>query len=59
MTGAWLTPETHYPNNRAWTLVDGVRQAFAERTIAERERRAALYALVRGKRGTGGKTGGS
>jgi hypothetical protein len=24
VTGGWLEPETEYPSNRAWTLVDGV-----------------------------------
>jgi hypothetical protein len=50
VTGGWLEPETEYPTNRAWTLIDGVREAFAERRKAERERRAALAALVRGQR---------
>ena len=50
VTGGWLEPETEYPTNRAWTLIDGVREAFAERGKTERERRAALAALVRGKR---------
>jgi Protein of unknown function (DUF3987) len=50
VTGGWLEPETEYPNNNAWSLNDGVREMFAERTIAERERRAALAALVRGQR---------
>jgi hypothetical protein len=49
VTGGWLQPETDFPNNRAWTLIDGVREAFAERAKAERERRAALAALVRGQ----------
>ena len=50
VTGGWLEPETDYPSNRAWTLVDGVREVFAERAKTERERRAELAALVRGKR---------
>lgn len=51
VTGGWLEPETEYPSNRAWTLVDGVREVFAERTKTERARRSALAALMRGKRG--------
>jgi hypothetical protein len=50
VTGGWLEPETEYPSNRAWTLVEGVREVFAERARAERERRAALAALVMGRR---------
>ena len=50
VTGGWLEPETEYPSNRAWTLVEGVREVFAERVRAERERRAALAALVMGRR---------
>jgi hypothetical protein len=50
VAGGWLEPETEYPTNRAWMLVDGVREVFAERGKVERERRAALAALVRGQR---------
>jgi hypothetical protein len=50
VTGGWLEPETEYPSNRVWMLIAGVREAFAERTKAERERRAELYGLIRGKR---------
>lgn len=50
VTGGWLEPETEYPNNRVWTLVHNVRQHFAERTKAERQRRAALAELIRGNR---------
>jgi len=51
VTGGWLEPETEYPNNRAWTLVEGVRDAFAQRTRTERERKAALYAALGGAKG--------
>jgi hypothetical protein len=42
VTGGWLTPEHDYPNNRAWFFNPAIRSLFAERTVAERERRAAV-----------------
>lgn len=47
VAGDWLTPESGYPDNNAWNLTDGLREAFAERTEAEAERRAVLRAMMR------------
>jgi hypothetical protein len=44
--GGWLEPETEFPSNRAWLLDLSVRTAFAERTEAERTRRAAVRAQI-------------
>ena len=46
VTGGWLTPENDYPNNRAWFFNPALRLQFAELLVAERERRAALRALI-------------
>jgi hypothetical protein len=37
VTGGWLEPENDFPSNRRWTLQPGVRAAFAERQVSERE----------------------
>ena len=47
VTGGWLDPEEPYPSNRAWIVVDNLRQAFAERRSAEAERKAATRELFR------------
>ncbi len=46
ITGGWLEPETEYPTNRRWDVLPGVREAFAERRMSERERRAAIRAQI-------------
>jgi hypothetical protein len=38
VSGGWLEPEAPFPSNRAWTLHPRVRDAFVERTEAERAR---------------------
>jgi hypothetical protein len=45
-TGGWIEPESAFPDNHAWTLTAGLREAFADRTAAETERRATLRALM-------------
>ena len=42
ITGGWLVPETEYPNNRAWLFNPAIRTLFAERMVAERERRTTI-----------------
>jgi hypothetical protein len=46
ITGGWLEPESDFPNNRAWQMVPGVREAFSERGESERERRADIRAKI-------------
>jgi hypothetical protein len=46
ITGGWLEPESDFPNNRAWQMVAGVRDAFADRGASERERRADVRARI-------------
>jgi hypothetical protein len=45
--GDWLTPDNNYgPANRGWTFNSAIPDAFAERTISERQRRAAITARI-------------
>jgi hypothetical protein len=47
VTGGWLEPEQDSPANRAWMLNAELKPAFASRSKAEAERRAATRALLR------------
>jgi Protein of unknown function (DUF3987) len=46
VTGGWLTPETDYPNNRAWFFNPAIRRHFITQSRQERERRAHVRALI-------------
>ena len=44
--GGWLAAGNRVSNNRRWTLQPGVRAAFAERQMSERERRDGIRARI-------------
>jgi hypothetical protein len=44
--GGWLEPQNDFPSNRIWKLNPNVRNAFQERTVSERERRADIRARI-------------
>jgi hypothetical protein len=46
VTGGWLIAESEFPNNNAWIVTPGLREALAERVKAEAERRQATRALI-------------
>jgi hypothetical protein len=47
VAGGWLTPESHFPNNRAWKVNHDLSSRFAARTEAERVRREQAREFVR------------
>lgn len=46
IAGGWLTAETPYPDNNAWIVTRGLRDALARRAAAERERRLAAREAI-------------
>jgi hypothetical protein len=46
ITGGWLEPIEPFQHNRAWLFDTRVPGHFAERTTAERNRRAAFHAMI-------------
>jgi hypothetical protein len=43
--GGWIEPETPFPSNRAWEVHPKLREAFAERAVAEQTRREEVRRL--------------
>jgi hypothetical protein len=43
VTGGWLEPENHYPNNRVWWFDPALRVRFDQRMKAEQQRRADIH----------------
>jgi hypothetical protein len=46
VSGGWLTPESPFPNNRAWELNLDIRSAFSDRADAEQQRRDDIRARI-------------
>lgn len=47
IAGGWLTPETPYPDNNAWFVTQGLREALRQRAEAERARRLAAREAIK------------
>jgi hypothetical protein len=45
VTGGWIEPEIPFPSNRAWAVHPKLREAFAERAVAEQARREKVRRL--------------